>query len=78
MLDYQKTSDGVRVGIDGGVSLKEAGCKFCGACIEVCPTGSIMDAFGMIKDDRSYSENMVPCKAACPAQHRYSEIHQVH
>lgn len=67
VLDYQKTSDGVRVGIDGGVSLREAGCKFCGACIEVCPTGSIMDALGMIKDDKSYGDNMVPCKAACPA-----------
>lgn len=67
VLDFQKTKDGVRIGTDGNVSLKEAGCKFCGACIEVCPTGSIMDALGMMKEEVSYAENLVPCKTACPA-----------
>jgi NADPH-dependent glutamate synthase beta subunit-like oxidoreductase/Pyruvate/2-oxoacid:ferredoxin oxidoreductase delta subunit/ferredoxin len=67
ILDFQKTKDGVRIGVDGGLSLKEAGCKFCGACIEVCPTGSIMDAVGMITEDMSYAEAVVPCKTACPA-----------
>lgn len=67
VLDYQRTKDGIRVGIDGGVSLEEAGCKFCGACIEVCPTGSIMDTVGMIKEDISYNDSVVPCRAACPA-----------
>lgn len=67
VLDYQKTEKGIKIGIDGGVSLKEAGCKFCGACIEVCPTGSIMDAVGVIKPDRAYSDSVVPCRATCPA-----------
>lgn len=67
VLDYQKTKDGIRAGIDGGKSLKEAGCKFCGACIEVCPTGSIMDALGIIKENVPYSDSVVPCKSACPA-----------
>jgi len=67
VLDYQVTKTGVRAGIKGDISLKEAGCKFCGACIEVCPTGSIMDAVGIIKEDRSYSDCVVPCRSACPA-----------
>lgn len=67
VLDYQKTKDGIRAGINGGMSLKEAGCRFCGACIEVCPTGSIMDALGMIKEDKPYSDSIVPCRSACPA-----------
>jgi formate dehydrogenase beta subunit len=67
VLDFQKAEDGVRIGTDGNVSLKEAGCKFCGACIEVCPTGSIMDALGQIKEDVSYGESVIPCKTACPA-----------
>ncbi|AGF57613.1 NADPH-dependent glutamate synthase beta subunit-like oxidoreductase/ferredoxin [Clostridium saccharoperbutylacetonicum] len=67
VLDYQRTKDGIRVGVDGGLSLEEAGCKFCGACIEVCPTGSIMDSLGMKKEDMSYSDSVVPCRAACPA-----------
>jgi len=49
VIDFQKTKEGVRIGIDNELSLKEAGCKFCGACIEVCPTGSIMDAIGVMK-----------------------------
>lgn len=67
VLDFQRTKNGVGVGIDGGVSLEEAGCKFCGACIEVCPTGSIMDAVGVMKEGTSYSDSVIPCKAACPA-----------
>ncbi|MBU5428125.1 FAD-dependent oxidoreductase [Tissierella pigra] len=67
VLDYQRTKDGIQVGVDEGVSLREAGCRFCGACIEVCPTGSIMDAVGVLNEDISYREAIVPCKTACPA-----------
>jgi len=47
-----------------GPSLKESECRFCGACIEVCPTGALMD-----KDLRwpPPEEDLVPCKHACPA-----------
>lgn len=67
VLDFQKTENGVRIGTDGNISLKEAGCKFCGACIEVCPTGSIMDALGQMEEGMTYGEQVVPCKTACPA-----------
>jgi NADPH-dependent glutamate synthase beta subunit-like oxidoreductase/formate hydrogenlyase subunit 6/NADH:ubiquinone oxidoreductase subunit I/ferredoxin len=68
VLDFLHTKDGIRVGVNGGRSLREAGCRFCGACIEVCPTGSVMDAVGLIKDDRSYADSVVPCRNACPAR----------
>ncbi len=47
-----------------GPSLEESGCKFCTACVEVCPTGALMD-----KDVRAgkKEEDLVPCKEACPA-----------
>lgn len=67
VLDYIKTPAGMRAGIPDGKSLKEAGCRFCGACIEVCPTGSIMDAVKIMKEGRSYAENIVPCRSTCPA-----------
>lgn len=67
VLDYIKTSAGIRAGIPEGKSLAEAGCRFCGACIEVCPTGSIMDQVRIMKEDRSYAENIVPCRSTCPA-----------
>ncbi|MFX1323167.1 MAG: FAD-dependent oxidoreductase [Promethearchaeota archaeon] len=44
-------------------SLKESGCKFCGACIEVCPTGALTDK------DILWTEReklLVPCRDACP------------
>lgn len=69
VLDYQRTADGeIKIGTDGGRSLKEAGCRFCGACIEVCPTGSIMDAVGLMPADMPYNMAVVPCRTACPAQ----------
>lgn len=67
ILDYQRTEEGIRIGTDGSVSLEEAGCRFCGACVEVCPTGSIVDAIGLAREDFSYEENAVPCRATCPA-----------
>lgn len=67
VLDYIKTPAGIRAGIPEGKSLAEAGCRFCGACIEVCPTGSIMDQVRIMKEERSYAENIVPCKSTCPA-----------
>jgi len=42
-----------------------SGCRFCGACVEVCPTGALMD-----QDNRSKLHDqakLVPCRSACPA-----------
>jgi NADPH-dependent glutamate synthase beta subunit-like oxidoreductase/Pyruvate/2-oxoacid:ferredoxin oxidoreductase delta subunit len=43
--------------------LEESACRFCGACIEVCPTGALRD-----KDitPGSKEEALVPCKSSCP------------
>lgn len=45
-------------------ALAESGCRFCTACVGVCPTGSLMD-----KNIRAgqEEEDLLPCKAACPA-----------
>ena len=46
-------------GMVGFVSptLRESACRFCTACVEVCPTGALMDK-------ESFEE--VPCKNSCP------------
>lgn len=67
ILDYRHTEQGICVGTDGKLTLAEAGCRFCGACIEVCPTGSILDSLGLIKQEQSYADSVVPCRANCPA-----------
>ncbi|MFC2060204.1 FAD-dependent oxidoreductase [Chloroflexota bacterium] len=39
-------------------TLQESGCRFCTACVEVCPTGALLD----------HEEfKTVPCQASCPA-----------
>jgi NADPH-dependent glutamate synthase beta subunit-like oxidoreductase/Pyruvate/2-oxoacid:ferredoxin oxidoreductase delta subunit len=47
--------------------LQDSGCRFCGACVEVCPTGALMDTEAAYKPDCEWEEVAVPCKHACPA-----------
>jgi len=46
-------------------TLVESSCKFCGACIEVCPTGALTDK-EVIAGEREAS--LIPCKFSCPAE----------
>jgi NADPH-dependent glutamate synthase beta subunit-like oxidoreductase len=62
-LGYAFVENEVKVG-SLGPTLKESGCKFCGACVEVCPTGALSDK-EMRGGERVAS--LVPCKNACPA-----------
>ena len=45
-------------------TLIESGCKFCSACVTVCPTGALTDR---TLDVSRLAQTQVPCKAACPA-----------
>jgi len=47
--------------------LQDSGCRFCGACVEVCPTGALTDAGAEYLPDRVPEELSVPCQYACPA-----------
>lgn len=46
-------------------TLMDSDCRFCGACVEVCPTGALRDK--TLKAARREIE-LVPCKHACPAE----------
>jgi NADPH-dependent glutamate synthase beta subunit-like oxidoreductase len=43
----------------------DAGCRLCGCCVEVCPTGALADR-GIRAAERE--EALVPCRSACPAK----------
>jgi NADPH-dependent glutamate synthase beta subunit-like oxidoreductase len=45
-------------------SLLEAECRYCGACVEVCPTGAILEK--TTRAARGW-QRILPCAGACPA-----------
>ncbi|MFA5252559.1 MAG: FAD-dependent oxidoreductase [Phycisphaerae bacterium] len=53
------------VGTGGDSSIKDAACKFCGACVEVCPTGALSDKESF--EEKQREKKLLPCKDACPA-----------
>jgi formate dehydrogenase beta subunit len=58
--------DGERiVGTVKAPSPKDSDCRFCGACVEVCPTGALMDRETYTETTRE--SVLVPCRNACPA-----------
>lgn len=67
ILGFNRRGDEVYVGTAGDLPLGEAGCRFCSACVAVCPTGALQDQFGIFRDDLPWEEAIVPCGAECPA-----------
>ncbi|MFH0812147.1 MAG: FAD-dependent oxidoreductase [Pseudomonadota bacterium] len=45
-------------------TIRDSGCKFCTACVEVCPTGALRDK--KVRPGKK-EEDIVPCKHNCPA-----------
>ena len=68
-IKFAKVDGRERVVIDGE-SLKAANCRFCTACVEVCPTGSIREHPELTQklEGRPREEMLVPCRTECPAQ----------
>lgn len=68
VLDYRKKDLETYVGTLHDRLLSDADCRFCQACAEVCPTGSIRDRLLMNNTENKPKEDVVvPCKAECPA-----------
>jgi len=67
ILDYRKKGNEFYIGTLHEKLLKDDACRFCQACAEVCPTGTIRDKLQMANEDKPKADVVVPCKAACPA-----------
>jgi len=53
------------VGTTDAPSRAESHCRFCGTCVEVCPTGALTDKTRAVGDERD--RVLVPCRSSCPA-----------
>ena len=53
------------VGTNYDETLPSAGCKFCRACVEVCPSGALYDKEDF--DEEKRKEELLPCQQGCPA-----------
>ncbi len=67
-IRFKEVDGRMQVVIDGA-SLKDANCRFCTACVEVCPTGSIREHQELADklEGKTREEGFVPCRNACPA-----------
>ncbi len=66
-IGFSKRGFDTLVGTPFNKPLQDSGCRFCGACVEVCPTGALMDSGAAFKPDKDWEEAAVPCRHACPA-----------
>ena len=67
VLFYKKREKETYIGTASDLPLVDSGCRFCGACAEVCPTGAIMDKEEFAKG-KGRKEAVVPCRYTCPAE----------
>jgi NADPH-dependent glutamate synthase beta subunit-like oxidoreductase/ferredoxin len=66
VLAFIGRGQALKVGTAFDRSLADAGCRFCGACVEVCPTGAIRDHDALVKGKRRRAA-LIPCQYHCPA-----------
>lgn len=66
MNKYEKNNE-CYIGTEEDRRLAEANCRFCGACVEVCPTGALQDAEGVFNRELPGRLALIPCSAECPA-----------
>ncbi|MBN1177260.1 MAG: FAD-dependent oxidoreductase [Dehalococcoidales bacterium] len=67
VLFYTKKGRETMTGTAADLPLGDAGCLFCGACAEVCPTGAIQDKEELVKDKKR-RHALIPCRYTCPAE----------
>ncbi len=66
-IDYRKKGLETYISTVDDLPLNESDCRFCSACVEVCPTGALVDMEGLFRSDLPRELSLIPCKAECPA-----------
>jgi len=67
VLAFVQRGNSTLVGTAFDESQKDAGCEFCGACVDVCPTGSLSEKIGrwVSQPDKSTKTTCLFCGEGC-------------
>lgn len=66
-ISFIQDDDRIVVGPTSGTSYKDSGCRFCGVCVELCPTAALMDQGERWLPFPDRRAALVPCTHNCPA-----------
>jgi NADH dehydrogenase/NADH:ubiquinone oxidoreductase subunit G len=66
-LEFQHRGQDTLVGTAFDLPHLQSGCQFCGACVDVCPTGALRDRFGRYEKpaDRAVKTTCTLCSIGC-------------
>ncbi len=64
VLGFVYQNGKVIIGPKKASGFADADCRFCGLCVEVCPTGAMLDKEPKAGERENW---LVPCKSTCPA-----------
>ena len=65
-IGFIERSGRALVGTSQGTSLLESGCEFCGACIDVCPVGALVEKNHKWEKPRTVQKSICPhCPVGC-------------
>jgi NADPH-dependent glutamate synthase beta subunit-like oxidoreductase/formate hydrogenlyase subunit 6/NADH:ubiquinone oxidoreductase subunit I len=67
ILEMRYADGEAYVGTVGDLPHDQTDCRFCSACVAVCPTGTLMDPPGLFREDVARQQALVPCSNGCPA-----------
>jgi len=67
VLYYKKKDKETYIGTASDLPLADSGCRFCGSCAEVCPTGAIQDREELVSGKKRRVA-LIPCRYTCPAE----------